>query len=178
MPLTEVQSFLLGKAHSRVKFSVGNKTDIPKILLIKLGGVRELAMASPFFDQLRKHFPHSEIVLVVGRSCFAAVEHNPNINRFIFAEYLNLYRGGLIRRSLEFFRLVLKLRKEEFDLSFVLQRAMVFRWLSCLVGVPVRVGFGRGGKDLFLTHSVSNHRIKNESESYLDLLRKLDIQKT
>ena len=38
MPLTEVQPFLLGKAHSRVKFSVGNKTDIPKILLIKLGG--------------------------------------------------------------------------------------------------------------------------------------------
>jgi ADP-heptose:LPS heptosyltransferase len=88
---------------------------------------------------------------------------------------LDLYRGGLIRRSFEFFRLILKLRKEEFDLSFVLQRAMAFRLLSCLVGVPVRVGFGRGRKDFFLTHSVSNHQIQNESESYLDLLRKLDI---
>jgi heptosyltransferase-2 len=71
--------------------------------------------------------------------------------------------------------LIFKLRKEEFDLSFVLQRAMPFRLLSCLVGVPVRVGFGRGRKDLFLTHSVSNHQIQNESESYLDLLRKMDI---
>jgi len=175
MALTEVQPFVLGKVHSRVKFLVGNKTDIPKILLIKLGAVGELVMASPFFDQLRKHFPHSEIVLVVGRSSYAAVEHNPNIDRFILADDLDLYRGGLIRRSLEFFRLIFKLHKEEFDLSFVLQRAMAFRLLSCLVGVPVRVGFGRGRKDLFLTHSVSNHQIQNESESYLDLLRKMDI---
>ena len=175
MPLAEAQQFVLGKVHSRVKFLVGNKTDIPKILMVKLGVVGELVMASPFFDQLRKYFPHSEIVLVVGRSSYAAVEHNPNINRFILADDLDLYRGGLIWRSLEFVRLIFKLRKEDFDLSFVLERAMAFRLLSCLVGVPVRVGFGRGRKDFFLTHSVSNHQIQNESELYLDLLRKLDI---
>ncbi len=175
MPLTEVQQFVLGKVYLRVKFLVGNKTDIPKILLIKIGAVGDLVMASPFFDQLRKHFPHSEIVLVVGRSSFAAVEHNPNINRFILADDLDLYCGGLIRRSLEFFRLIFKLRKEEFDLAFVLQRAMAFRLLSYLVDVPVRVGLGRGHKDFFLTHLVSNQQIQNESESCLDLLRKLDI---
>ena len=175
MPLTDAQQFVLGKARSRVKFLVGNKTDIPKILLIKLGAVGELVMASPFFDQLRKHFPHSEIVLVVGRSSFAAVEHNPNINRFILADDLDLYRGGLIKRLLEFFQLIFKLRKEEFDLSFILHRAMSFRLLSCLVGVPVRVGFCRSRNDFFLTHSVSNHQIQNESESYLDLLRKMGI---
>ena len=175
MPLTEAQQFVLGKAHSRVKFLVGNKTDIPKILLIKLGAVGGLVAASPFFDQLRKHFPHSEIVLVVGRSSYAAVEHNPNISRFILADDLDLYCGGLIRRSLEFFRLICKLREEDFDLSFVLERGMAFRLLSCLVGIPVRVGFGRGRKDFFLTPSVPGHRIQNESESYLDLLRKMDI---
>ena len=175
MPLTEVQQFVLGKVHSRVKFMVGNKTNIPKILLIKLGAVGDLVMVSPFFDQLRKHFPHSEIVLVVGRSSYTAVEHNPSITRFILADDIDLYRGGLFIRSLEFFRLIFKLRKEGFDLSFVLQRAITFRLISCLVGVPVRVGLGRGRKDLFLTHSVSNHKIQNESELYLDLLRKLDI---
>jgi len=175
MPLTEAQQFVLGKPHSRVKFLVGNKTDIPKILLIKLGAAGELVAASPFFDQLRKHFPHSEIVLVVGRSSYAVVEYNPNISRFILADDLDLYRGGLIGRSLEFFRLICKLRKEDFDLSFVLERGMAFRLLCCLAGIPVRVGFGRGRKDLFLTHSVPGHQIQKESESYLDLLRKMDI---
>ena len=175
MPLTEAQQFVLGKVHSRVKFLVGNKTDIPKILLIKLGAVGELVMASPFFDQLRKHFPHSEIVLVVGCSSYAAVQHNPNIDRFILADDLDLYQGGLISRALEFFRLICKLRKEKFDLSFVLQRAWPFRLLISLVGVPVRVGFSRGREDFFLTHATFTHLGKNESESYLDLLRKMNI---
>jgi ADP-heptose:LPS heptosyltransferase len=175
MALTEVQQFMLGKVGSRAKFSVANKTDIPKILLIELGAAGELVAASPFFDQLRKHFPHSEIVLVVGRSSYAAVEHNPNINRFILADDLDLYHGGLIRGALEFFRLIFKLRKEDFNLSFVLERGMAFRLLSCLAGIPVRVGFGRGREDFFLTHSVLDRQIQTESESYLDLLRKMDI---
>ena len=175
MALTEAQQLVIGKARSRAKFVVGNKTDIPKILLIKLGAVGELVMASPFFDQLRKHFPHSEIVLVVGRSSFPAVEHNLNISRFILADDVGLYRGGGVRRSLEFFRLLCKLRREDFDLSFVLERGMAFRLLSCLAGLPVRVGFGSVREDFFLTHSVPGHQTQNESETYLNLLRKMDI---
>jgi ADP-heptose:LPS heptosyltransferase len=175
MALTEAQQFVLGKVGSRAKFSVANKTDIPKILLIQLGAAGELVAASPFFDQLRKHFPHSEIVLVVGRSSYAVVEHNPNISRFIFADDHDLLSGSWVRGSLEFFRLIGKLRTEDCDLSFVLERGMVFRWLICLAGIPVRVGFGRGRKDFFLTHSVLDHQRQTESESYLDLLRKIDI---
>jgi ADP-heptose:LPS heptosyltransferase len=158
MALTEVQQFVLGKVGSRVKYSVSNKTNIPKILLIELGAVGELVAASPFFDQLRKYFPHSEIVLVVGRSSYAAVENNPNISRFIFADDYDLFRGGLIRKSFEFFRLIGVLCKEGFDLSFVLERGIAFRLLVCLVGIPVRVGFGRGHEDFFLTHSVLNRQ--------------------
>jgi heptosyltransferase-2 len=175
MALTEVQQFVLGKVGPGVKYSVANKTDIPKILLIQLGAVGELVAASPFFDQLRKHFPHSEIVLVVGRASYAVVEHNPNISRFIFADDYDLYRGGWVRGSLEFFRLIGKLRTEDCDLSFVLERGMVFRLLVCLAGVPVRVGFGRDREGFFLTHSVFKHSDQNESEPYLDLLRKMDI---
>ena len=175
MALTEAQQFVLGKVGPRAKFSVGNKTDIPKILLIGLGAVGELVAGSPFFDQLRKHFPHSEIVLVVGRSSYAVVEHNPNISSFIFADDHDLLSGGWVRGSLEFFRLIGKLRKEDCDLSFILERGMAFRWIACLAGIPVRVGFGRGRDDFFLTHSVLDRQTQTESESYLDLLRKMDI---
>jgi ADP-heptose:LPS heptosyltransferase len=175
MALTEAQQFVLGKVGPRAKFSVANKTDIPKILLIKLGAAGELVAASPLFDQLRKHFPHSEIILVVGRSSYAVVEHNPNISRFIFADDYDLSRGGWVRGPLEFFRLLGKLRTEDCDLSFILERGMVFRWLVCLAGIPVRVGFGRGREDFFLTQSIFKRPNQNESESYLDLLRKMDI---
>ena len=166
---------MLGKVGSRVKYSVANKTDIPKILLIKLGAVGDLVLVSPFFDQLRKHFPHSEIVLIVGRSSHAAVQNNPHIDRTILADDYVLYHGGLLARLLEFFRLILKLRKEEFDLTFILHRAWPFNLLAYLIGVQVRVGFGRGHEGLFLTHPTSVQSAQNERESYLDLLRGMNI---
>ncbi len=175
MALTEAQQFVFGKVRSRIRYSVGNKTDIPKILLIKLGAIGELVMASPFFDQLRKHFPHSEIILVVGRSSFAVVEHNPNIDRFVLANDLAFYHGSVLARIFEFFRLIFKLRKEDFNLSFVLQNAWPFHLLSGLAGVPLRVGLGYRRKDFFLTHSVVADHIQNETESYLDLLRKMNF---
>ena len=175
MDLTETQQLMLGKLGPRVKYSVANKTDIPKILLIKLGAVGDLVLVSPFFDQLRKHFPHSEIVLIVGRSSYAAVENNPNIDRITLADDYVLYHGGLLARLTEFFRLIVKLRKEEFDLAFILHRAWPFNLLAYLTDTPVRVGFGRGHERMFLTHPTSVYKIQNERESYLDLLRKMNI---
>lgn len=175
MDLIEAQQLMLGKVRSRVRCSVANKTDIPKILLIKLGAVGDLVLASPFFDQLRKHFPHSEIVLLVGRSSYSAIEHNPNIDRIILADDYVLYHGRLLTRSLEFLRLIYKLRNKEFDLTFVLHRAWTFNLLTYLAGIPVRVGFGRGREGMFLTNPTSVHKIQNERESYLDLLRNMAI---
>jgi len=175
MDLTETQQLMLGKVGPRVKYSVANKTDIPKILLIKLGAVGDLVLVSPFFDQLRKHFPHSEIVLVVGRSSHGAIENNPNIDRIICADDYVLYHGSLLVRLLEFFRLILKIRKEEFDLAFILHRAWPFNLLVYLMGIQVRIGFDCGYKGMFLTHPALVNDAQNERESYLDLLRIINI---
>ncbi|SVE56620.1 uncharacterized protein METZ01_LOCUS509474, partial [marine metagenome] len=92
-----------------------------------------------------------------------------------FADDLAFYHGSVLARIFEFFRLIFKLRKEDFNLSFVLQNAWPFRLLSILASVPVRVGFGCRRKDFFLTHSVVTDHIQNETESYLDLLRKMNF---
>ena len=175
MSLSEAQTFIPRETYYKADYLVGNKTDIPKILLIKLGAVGDLVLASSFFDQLRKNFPHSEIDLVVGRSSYSAVEHNPNINRFLLADDYVLYHGGLFLRSLECLRLIHKLRQESYDMAFVLHRAWPFNLLAYLVNIPVRIGFGRGHEGMFLTHPTLVHPIQNERESYLDLLRTIDI---
>lgn len=175
MGLAETRPLIPEKAYYRAKFLVGNKTDIPKILLIKLGAVGDLVLASSFFHQLRKNFPHSEIVLVVGRSSYAAAENNPCINRFILADDYVLYHGGLWLRSLECLRLIFKLRKEAFDMAFVLHRAWPFNLLAYLANIPKRIGFGRGHEGMFLTDPTLVQPVQNERESYLDLLRKINI---
>jgi lipopolysaccharide heptosyltransferase II len=93
----------------------------------------------------------------------------------ILADDAVIYRGGLPARLKELFRLVGLLRKEKFDLVFVLHRAWQFNLLAFLAGIPRRVGFSRGQEGVFLTDRVAPVPARNEREAYLDLLRAINV---
>ncbi len=133
-------------------------------------------MASSFFDNLRRNYPEARILLLTGKSCFDAVKNNPCIDEFILANDTILYKGNLLNRLGELFRIVLRLRKYSPDLAFVMHRAWQFNVLAYLVGIPRRIGFARGNEGMMLTDSVSPKSGQNERESYLDLLRLLNSQ--
>ena len=94
-----------------------------KILLIKMGAVGDLIMASSFFEAVRKNFPQAQISHLVSDQLFHTVKENPNIDRFIPANSNALYKGGWFSRLREVFRLIALLRKERFDTVFVLHWA-------------------------------------------------------
>jgi lipopolysaccharide heptosyltransferase II len=144
-----------------------------KILMIKLGAIGDLVMASPFFHQVRRGFPKSRLVLLVGRSCVQAVENNPHIDRLVVADDSGIFLGSLGARLLEAGRLLRLLRREKFDLVFVLHRGWQFNLLARLAGIPLRVGFARGREGMTLTRGVALEPSRNERETYLDLLRAL-----
>lgn len=146
-----------------------------KILLIKLGVVGDLVIASAFFDSLRNHFTADQVVLLTGRKSFRTIENNPSIDRFLLADDAAIYKGGWFSRFQETFRIIKLLRKENFDLVFVLHRSWFFNLLVFLCGIPERVGFARGREGFMLTHRVVPRPNRNERESYLDLLRKLGV---
>jgi hypothetical protein len=75
-----------------------------KILLLKLAAAGDLVIASPFFESLRKHFPHAEISLLVGRSCSRIMQNNPSVDRMIVANDEAIYQGNLWRKTAEFFQ--------------------------------------------------------------------------
>ena len=100
-----------------------SKPNAKKILLIKIGAMGDLVMASTFFDNLRKVYPKAHILLLTGKSCFNAVKHNPCIDEFILADDNTLYKGNLFNRLRELFRIVFQLRKHSFDLTFIMHRA-------------------------------------------------------
>lgn len=145
-----------------------------KILLIKLAAVGDLVIASTFFDKLRRRFPHADIQLLVGRSCQRVVENNPVINRLLVADDGAIYKGNVASQCREFFRLVSRLRRERFDMVFVMHRAWAFKLLALFANIPVRVGLAK--RRLFnpLTHTVVPASFRNEREVYLDLLRKIN----
>ena len=145
-------------------------------MVIKLGAVGDLVIASAFFDNLRKKFPHANILLLTGKSCFNAIKNNPCIDEFMVVNDATLYKGKLFSRLSELFQIVLKLRKYSRDLVFVMHRAWQFNLLAFLTGIPRRVGFARGNEGIMLTHTVIAQPGRNERESYLDLLRLLNLQ--
>jgi lipopolysaccharide heptosyltransferase II len=142
-----------------------------KILLIKMGAVGDLIMASSFFEAVRQNFPQAHISHLVSDQLFPTVKANPNIDRFIPADSDALYKGGWFSQLREVFRLISLLRKERFDLVFVLHWAWQFNLLAFLCRIPKRVGFKRKWGGLFLTHRVRPHEDQNNREAYLDLLR-------
>lgn len=146
-----------------------------RILTVKLGAMGDLVIASSFFDALRKQFPGAEIVLLTGKTYARALEHQQGFDRLILADDVVLYCGGWLARLKELFRLITLLRREKFDLGFVLHRAWQFNLLVFLGGVPRRVGFARGSEGLFLTNRVIPVPARNEREAYLDLLRVIGI---
>lgn len=149
--------------------------DPKKILTIKLGAVGDLVIASAFFDALRKSFPRSEIILMTGKSSYFPMTHNPCIDRLISVDDYSLFRRGSILQPLEFLRVVYSLKRECFDMVFVLHRAWQFNFLAFLTGASRRVGFARGREGILLTDMAIPTPNRNERETYLDLIRVLDI---
>ena len=147
-----------------------------KILMIKLGAVGDLVMASSFFDQARKRFPNSDITLLTGKFSYQSIRNNPCIDRFIRVDDKVLYRGAPFARLKEVLRIILDLRKENFDLAFVMHRAWPFNLLIYICGISCRVGFSRGREGFSLTHRAVPRTSRNERENYLDLLRVLGME--
>jgi len=141
-----------------------------KILLIKMGAVGDLIMASSFFEAVRQNFPQARISHLVSDHLLPTVKENPHIDRFIPADSDALYKGGWFLQLREVFRLVALLRKERFDTVFVLHWAWQFNVLAFLCGIPVRVGFKRDWGRLFLTHRVRPKENQNNRATYLNLL--------
>jgi len=142
-----------------------------KILMIKMGAVGDLIMASSFFEVARQNFPQARISHLVSDQLIPTVKENPNIDQFIPANSDALYKGGWFSRLREVFRLVSLLRKERFDMVFVLHWAWQFNLLAFLCRIPVRVGFKRKWGRVFLTHRVRPREDQNNREAYLNLLR-------
>jgi len=151
------------------------KSEPKNIVLIKLGARGDLILASPFFKNLKQHYPEAFIKLLTGKDSFDAIKTNPYINEFILVNDKNIYTGNIFKKFMEVLRILNKLWSEPIDIIFILHRAWQFNILSLLSGAPYRVGFKRGIESLGLTNVCSDVNIQNETKSYLDLLRSVNI---
>lgn len=112
-----------------------------KVLFIRSGAIGDVVMTTPLIRAVRKRYPEAEISYLVGDWSKKILENNPQINRIISFPDEIVYKkkpGGI-------FKLIRQLRKEKFDLAFVLDKSYHWGIFAFLAGIKRRIGFNRTG---------------------------------
>ncbi len=117
-----------------------------RILVIKLGALGDVILATPSLRMIRKRFPESHLTLLVDSRYAATLSHCPYLN-----EVLPVEREKL-RTWTGLFRLASRLRRERFHVSVDFQNTKRTHLLAFLARIPERYGFYRGPFGGLLTH--------------------------
>lgn len=141
-----------------------------RILFFKLGALGDTLMTTPLVRQARRRFPHATLHYLIGRHSAPALEGNPHLDQVITFE-----EGVFTRKSIVgILRLIHAIRRERYDMIFVLDKHRVFNIIAYLAGIPERIGFDRLGKEgALLTRKAYYGNDKHEIYYYLDLLAQL-----
>jgi ADP-heptose:LPS heptosyltransferase len=143
-----------------------------KILLFKIGAIGDVLMTTPLVRALRRAFPKAVIDYWLGLGSAGALVRNPFLSQSVYFDEKMFFKRDLIG----ILRLIWRIRKEKYDVAFVLDKSWMIGVVLALTGIPVRVGFDRHGEGFFHTVKVSYGHIRHEIEYYLDLVRVLNIK--
>jgi ADP-heptose:LPS heptosyltransferase len=159
--------------------------DARSILVVRLDGIGDLVLMSPFLRELRRLNPNAWITLVVGPPLVNLVELCPLVSEVLTFEPHQ--RFGKLVRHIRALRLAgAHLWQRQFDLA-LLPRWDVDHYHSAFVaylsGAVCRVGYSENvtpwkqqydrGLDILFTRTLDDRTSKHEAERNLDLLRKV-----
>jgi heptosyltransferase II len=154
------------------------KTQPPaqRILVIRYRFIGDTILTVPFLRNLRRAYPNAQIDVLVGPQSGEVLTGCPYVNQLITFDTTRFHKydqGAGEKKS--FWHYVFKLRKENYDLVFVLKRSWSSAILALLIGARYRVGYATEGRQILLTHSVPFMTNMHEVDSTLSVLEAASI---
>lgn len=140
-----------------------DKTKINKILIVRPDMIGDVVLATPLIKATRDNFPNAHIAMVVSELTKDLVMKNPYLNEVIVTKGIGI--NNLIKDR----DIIKSIRKEKFDLAFVLFSAFSCNLFVFLSGVTHRVGYGDRGSKFLLTKSLSR------ADLQLDIVHNIDL---
>jgi lipopolysaccharide heptosyltransferase II len=133
-------------------------------------------MTTPLLEVLRRNYPQASITYVTGTWSKVIAEHQPTVNAVIDCGAVGIPGRYSLK---EYFKLAWLLRRQRFDLAFVLDRSPMLTLLPWLAGIPRRVGPDSLGRGFSLTDrvpvSASPEHLQHHVDIYLGLAATLDL---
>ncbi len=148
-----------------------------KILIRATNWVGDAVMSLPALAAIRARFPDAEIVALARPWVADIYAGDRSLDRVI------PYRAaGGARDWKAKWALVRQLRAEAFDCAILLQNAFEAALLTCLAGIPTRIGYDRDGRGWLLTDPIPVPKPgsipRHQRFYYLELLRRARILDT
>ena len=146
-----------------------NPKQIRRILIRAVNWVGDAVMTTPAIGVIRRYFPDAEITILANPLVSALFSPHDWVDRVMVFDRTGKH-GGIIGRL----KLARELRKESFDMAFILPNSFDSALLPWLAGIPARLGKSSDGRGLLLTESYCPDKsavISHEVDYYLDLLR-------
>lgn len=154
-----------------------------KILIIRYRFVGDTVLSIPFIKNARENFPDAQIDVLVSPNSGELLEGNPDINNVLYLDTAKKHKYEKTNNTTNtsktyksFFFCATALRKEKYDLVFVLKRSFSSALLSFLSGAKTRIGFGTEFRSFLLTCPVKYKGNIHESENFLNCLTPLKIK--
>ena len=146
-----------------------------KILIFNVNWLGDVIFSSPFIRAMRETFPDGYIACVVPPRCKEILETNTRINELIVFDESGPERSFFGKINFAF-----RLRKENFDVAFILHRSLTRALITFIAGIRTRIGYDTKNRAFLLTKRLNLppsdiHRV----EYFLGLARAIgaDISK-
>lgn len=150
------------------------------ILIIELWGIGDLVMMSSILKPLKENYPNARITILSKEAGKVLFFDNPYIDSFVvfdfpwtrFRKKYRLWRWdwpGLLR-------IIVRLRKEKFDLILDARGDIRNNFLSFFSGGKMRLGYSWTGGGFFLTDNLNDeHKNSHRVDAWLNLLSYLGL---
>jgi len=152
-----------------------NRSNIRKILLVRLDHLGDILMTTPAIRALRKSLPKAEIHLLVREDTLPAVELNPYLDRIITFNAPWTATGGNKATIKETLSLIGRLRRENYDCVVAFRADLREALLARFTGAPYRLGYGARGGGFCFTHLADYEPDEHEIRRAINLLRPLGV---
>jgi heptosyltransferase-2 len=138
---------------------------IQRILIIQTAFLGDVILCTPLIKATRKLFPNSFISFLLIPETKNILENNPHLNEIIVYD-----KKGEDKGVKNFFKMVEKIKKRNFDLALIPHRYLRSALLAYLAKIPQRIGFDKSSGSFLFTQKVAYQNNSHEVERNLSLL--------
>lgn len=150
-----------------------------RILVVNVNWLGDVVFSLPVFKALKEAYPGNKVSCLAPPRVKEILESCPHVDQVIIYD-----EPGSHRNLFGKLKLIAQLRRERFDIAFLLHRSLTRALLVFLAGIPQRVGYDTKGRGFLLTHKVGagskpaprNDNLRHRSDFYLSVIESFGIK--